>query len=184
MPTPAGDLPVTTRTLAAAALLALAPLAAACSKDGGGEADAGPLPAGITALAGDARLQPPDRPGNCYSAPTRMIFHNQQEWEQFWTDERRGCVAPPVPAGVDFSRHMMVYAAMGKRMSAQDRISIDGTGERPDTLLVFIRRSMLAAGCSGKDAVFPQSLVKIPASGKYVKFAEEHRKVPCGGTQP
>jgi len=43
---------------------------------------------------------------------------------------------------------------------------------------------MQQAGCSARDAVFPQSLVKIPASGKYVKFNEEHRKIPCGGTQP
>lgn len=174
---------MTTRSLTAAALLALASLAA-CQKDGGGDADAGPLPAGITALSSDARLQAPARTGNCYSAPTRMIFHNQQEWEQFWTDERRGCTPPPVPAGVDFSKHMMVYASIGKRMNAEETVSIDGTGERTDTLLVFIRRKMLASGCSGRDAVFPQSLVKLPATTRYVKFSEEHRKIPCGGAQP
>ncbi|HET7231751.1 MAG TPA: hypothetical protein VFJ16_17195 [Longimicrobium sp.] len=173
---------MTTRSLCAAALLSLTALGA-CGKEGGSSSD-GPLPAGITALSDKARLPVPERPGNCYSAPTRMIFHNQQEWEQFWTNERRGCTAPPVPAGVDFSKEMMVYAAMGKRMSPQDEISIDGTGVRNDTLLVFLRRSMLAPGCSGREAVFPQSLVKIPTSTQYVRFSEEHRKIPCGGTQP
>lgn len=169
--------------LAATAALVLAAALGACGKEGGaGGASAGPLPPGIQALGPDARLQPPERTGNCYSAPTRMVFHNQLEWDQFWTDERRGCTAPPLPADLDFGKQMLVYAAMGKRMSPQDRISIDGTGERGDSLLVFIRRSMLAAGCSGREATFPQSLVKIPASGKYVKFSEEHRKIPCGGT--
>lgn len=170
--------------MAAAAVLALAAALGACGKEGGGGsavADAGPLPAGIEALHADARVQPPARPGNCYSAPTRMVFHNQVEWDQFWSDDRRGCTSPPVQ--VDWSREMLVYASMGKRMAKEDQISIDGTGVRNDTLLVFIRRSMLAAGCAGREATFPQSLVKLPASSKYVRFSEEHRKIPCGGAQ-
>lgn len=171
--------------MAALAALALAALGA-CGKEGGSNgsrvADAGPLPAGIEALSAGARLQPPEPTANCYSAPTRMVFHNQTEWDQFWTDERRGCTPPPVQ--VDWSREMLVYASMGKRMAKEDQISVDGTGVRNDTLLVFIRRSMLAAGCSGRETTFPQSLVKIPASSMYVRFSEEHRKIPCGGTQP
>ena len=169
---------MTTRSLYSMALLLLSALGA-CGKEGGaGAPDAGPLPAGIEALQAGARLQPPVPAANCYSSPTRIVFHSQAEWNQFWTDERRGCTAPPVQ--VDWSKEMLVYASMGKRMAKEDQISIDGTGVRNDTLLVFIRRSMLAAGCSGRAATFPQSLVKIPATRQYVRFSEEHRKIPCG----
>jgi hypothetical protein len=166
---------------AALAVFALAAALGACQKDGQGGASDGPLPPGITAIASDARLQPPQPTENCYSAPTRIVFHSQKEWDDFWTDERRGCASPPIPGGIDWQKQMLVYASMGKRMSAEDRISVDGTGMRNDTMLVFIRRSMVEPGCSGRDATFPQSLVKLPASSKYVKFNEEHRKIPCGG---
>ncbi|HEU4560911.1 MAG TPA: hypothetical protein VFS20_23875 [Longimicrobium sp.] len=172
-----------TGRLATFAAFALAAFVAACGKEEGGEgsaAAAGPLPPGFTAIAADARLEIPVRPANCYAAPVRKVFRNELEWVQYWTNERRGCTAPPVPAGIDFSRDMLLFAAMGKRMSEHDRISIDATSTRPDTLLIFVRRSMQESGCSGRTATFPQSLVKVPASGRYVKFNEEHRRIPCG----
>jgi hypothetical protein len=170
--------------MTAFAVVALAILFAACGKEegssGGAAADAGPLPAGFTALPAAARLEVPVRAANCYAAPTRMVFRNEIAWTQYWTNERRGCTAPPLPAGVDFSRDMLVFASMGKRMSDQDRISIEATSTRPDTLVIFVRRSMQESGCAGRATTFPQSLVKIPATTSYVKFNEEHRRIPCG----
>ncbi|HEX8904534.1 MAG TPA: hypothetical protein VF771_06815 [Longimicrobiaceae bacterium] len=167
-----------TRAPVAAALLALA---AAC---GGGdrprEYEAGPLPPGTRQIAASARFQPPVRSGNCYSGPIRFVFHSQEEWDNYWVDERRGCTSPPIPAGVDWRRDMLVYAAMGKRMSPKDRISIDGAGVRNDTVIIAIRRWMLMDGCPGPQApTFPQSLVRIPANNGPVRFAEEHRKIVC-----
>jgi hypothetical protein len=169
------------RTLAALALLVVL---GACGKEeepGASAAGAGPLPPGFQAIAADARLEAPARTANCYAAPTRMVFHTQVEWNQFWEDERRGCTVPPLPPGFDFSREMLVFAAMGKRMSEEDRISIDATSTRGDTLLIFVRRTMQESGCAGRQATFPQSLVKIPADKRYTRFSEEHRRIPCGG---
>ena len=167
--------------LAALAALALLAALGACEKKGEAEGSAGggPLPPGFQAIAAGARLEAPPRTPNCYAAPTRMVFHTQVEWNQFWEDERRGCTVPPLPAGFDFTREMLVFAAMGKRMSEHDRISIDATSTRPDTLLIFVRRTMQETGCAGRQATFPQSLVKLPATTSYVKFNEEHRRIPC-----
>ena len=172
-----------TRPLTAFAAVALFAVLAACGKkeEGGeGSAAAGPLPPGFTAIAADAHLEIPVRTETCYAAPTRVVFRNEIAWVQYWTNEKRGCTAPPVPAGVDFSRDMLVFASLGKRMSEHDRISIDATSTRPDTLLIFVRRTMQQSGCSGRTATFPQSLVKLPATTRYVKFNEEHRRIPCG----
>lgn len=178
-PTLRSPVSISSRRAAAFAALALAAAPGACKKDGA--ASDGPLPPGIEALAAGARLEPPVRAENCYASPTRIVFHTQKEWDDFWTDQRRGCTSPALPAGFDWSKQMLVYASMGKRMAAQDRISIDGTGVRNDSLMVFIRRSMLASGCSGREATFPQSLVQLPASTQPIKFNEEHRKIPCDG---
>jgi hypothetical protein len=166
------------RTLAAAAALA------ACGKGGDSkEPPAGPLPPGTKPIAENARYEPPARTAECYASPIRIVFHSRMEWDAFWTDERRGCTPPPVPEGVDFSRDMLVYASMGKRMAPEDRIDIVGSGVRNDSVIVAVRRVMLAGGCTGeqpKGPTFPQSLVRIPADTVHpLRFSEEHRRIPC-----
>lgn len=167
-----------TRPALVAALLAA--LAACGGGEGTDEPPAGPLPPGTHPIAAGARLPAPVRSANCYSGPMRIVFHSQDEWDTYWVDERRGCAAPPLPPGVDFARDMLVYAAMGKRMSPRDRISIDGSGVRNDTVIVALRRVILADGCPGpRRPTFPQSLVKIPADTRPLRFSEEHRRIPC-----
>jgi hypothetical protein len=161
-----------------ATLAALVTLLAACGGDSG-SSDAGPPPAGFQPVAASARLAPPAVSDRCYSPPTRMLFHSKAEWDSYWLEVTRGCTPPAVPGNVDFAKEMLVYATMGRRMSAEDRMTIDGTGMRNDTLLIFIRRSMLAAGCPGREKTFPQSLIRVPAGTRPVRFAEEHRKIPC-----
>jgi len=166
----------------AAAFAALVILLGACGGDEGessGSAQAGPLPAGIQPVPAGARLAPPQVTDRCYSPPTRMLFHSRQEWDTYWYEVTRKCPPPPIPGNIDFSKEMLAYASMGRRMSAEDRMTIDGTGMRNDTLLIFVRRSMLAAGCPGTEKTFPQSLIRLPAGNRPVRFAEEHRKIPC-----
>jgi hypothetical protein len=164
--------------------VALAALAA-CTQDENGKPTtpkAGPLPPGTEPIAATSRFPAPQRTANCYAAPIRIVFHSKMEWDAFWSDDRRGCTAPPVPP-VDFQKEMLVFAAIGKRPSPQDSIAIDGAGVRNDTLIVAIRRWMLADGCPGDQAkgpVFPTSLVKIPADTAHpLRFSEEHRKITC-----
>ena len=171
-------------TLWTLAALAVAALAACGGGDSGGP-PAGPLPPGTRPIAANARFQPPARSEHCYASPVRIVFHSRMEWDAFWTDERRGCTPPPVPAGVDFNRDMLVYASIGKRMAAEDRIDIVGSGVRNDSVIVAIRRVVLMDGCTGaqpKGPTFPQSLVRIPADTTHpLRFSEEHRKIPCDG---
>jgi hypothetical protein len=166
---------------AAAAALATALLAGCKLPEKGPETpDAGPLPPGTHALAASSKLPVPAADAKCYSSPVRTVFHSASEWDSYWIGNNRICTPPPLPAGVDFAKEMLVYASIGKRMSPQDSISIDGSGVRNDSLIVVVRRWTLKNGCPGpQQATYPQSLVKVPAASAPVRFSEVHITIPC-----
>lgn len=170
----------TLRGTAAAALAALLAVACKLPEKGPETPDAGPLPPGTKALAASAKLSVPAVDAQCYSSPVRMVFHSASEWEAYWIGNNRLCTPPPAPTGVDFAKEMLVYASIGKRMSPQDSISIDGSGVRNDSLIVVVRRFTLKDGCPRpRQATYPQSLVKLPADSVPVRFSEVHIKIPC-----
>jgi len=169
------------RTATAAAVLAALLLAGCKLPEKGPETpDAGPLPPGTHALATAARLPVPPVTAQCYSPPVRIVFHSAFEWESYWKGNNVLCTPPSAPRGVDFAREMLVYVSIGKRMSPQDSISIDGSGTRNDSLIVVVRRFTLKDGCpGGRQATYPQSLVKLPTDTVPVRFSEVHIKIPC-----
>ena len=172
----------TLRRRRAAAVLAALLLGGCKIPEKGPEApDAGPLPEGTRALAASAKLPPPPVTAQCYSPPVRIVFHSAFEWTSYWEGNNVNCAAPPVPAGVDFTKEMLVYASIGKRMSPQDSISIDGSGVRNDSLIVVVRRATLKDGCPGPRRVtYPQALVKLPVGDSIpVRFSEAHLTIPC-----
>lgn len=163
-----------------AALLAALALAACGGDEGPRPADVGPLPPGTQAIEASARLPEPAVDSRCYSPPTRTVFHSAMEWEAYWQGTNAACTPPPVPRGVDWTREMLVFAAIGKRMSPEEKISIDGAGVRNDSLIVVVRRTTLQDGCpDGQTPTFPMSLVKLPADSVPVRFSEAHIKLPC-----
>jgi hypothetical protein len=167
-----------TRFLAVAALLLGA---AACgSKD---EAEKGTaLPEGVSPLAAEARvaMPAPERPA-CQPASIRKVFRVDAEWNGFWDfGFAAGCPRPQLPAGFDWSREMVVLAAMGRRESAVDSIQVVGSGVVGDSVLVVLRRTTRASTCAEPSVrVYPRDLVRIPADARPVRFVEERRKLPC-----
>lgn len=162
---------------------ALAPLAALLLAACGGGADApdvGPLPPGTSPLAASAKLPAPRVTAQCYSPPVRTVFHSAMEWDAYWQGTNQLCAPPQIPGGVDFSKEMLVFAAVGKRMSPRDSIAIDASGVRNDSLIIVVRRSLLDPGCPGpRQATFPMALVKLPTTAAPVRFSEAHVRIPC-----
>jgi hypothetical protein len=169
------------------AVLVLA-LLAACGGEGGGEEAAEPsstpLPAGVTALAANARIpMPPPQDPACQPASIRKMFRLAAEWDGYWQYGLAAhCPKPQLPAGFDWSRENVVFVTMGRRDSPADSITVQGTGVVGDSLLVVIRRTTLQSACGqAKAASWPRDLVRVPAAAQPAKFVEQHLKRPCPG---
>jgi hypothetical protein len=166
--------------LAVAALL----LAAACGAGDAGDAEekGSSLPAGVSPLAADARVAIPaaERPA-CQPASIRQVFRMDAEWNGYWEyGFAQGCPRPQLPPGFDWSKEMLILAAMGRRDSPADSIEVRGSGVVGDSVLVVLRRTTRQDGCSeAKVRTWPRDLVRIPADKRPVRFVEEHRKLPC-----
>lgn len=170
----------------AARLLAFAALLFATTACGGDDAEnsedpGAPLPEGVTALAADARIaMPPPQDPRCQPPSTRKVFRMDAEWEGYWTYGFEGCPRPALPAGFDWTKEMLVLAAMGRRESAADSITVRGSGVVGDSMLIVLRRTTRQSPCSEAPVrVWPRDLVRIPASDRPAKFVEEHVKLPC-----
>lgn len=164
---------------ATGAVLALA-LLAACGGDD--EKPATPLPAGVTALAANARIpMPPAQDPACQPASIRKVFRESSDWNGYWQFSLpEHCPTPALPAGFDWTRENVVFVTMGRRDSAVDTIMVQGTGVVGDSMLVVVRRVTRQDGCDeAKTRTWPRDLVRVPAATVPTKFVEQQVKLPC-----
>jgi hypothetical protein len=79
-----------------------------------------------------------------YHDQARLLIHDADAWEQHWTQ----IVGDGMPApAVDFSREMIVLAAMGMRSSSGYDITVEGVFEHADGLYIQVRESSPGQGC-------------------------------------
>lgn len=168
--------------------LVLVSLLAACGGEGGGGAEeekGPPLPAGVTALAADARIaMPAPQDPACQPASIRKVFREASEWNGYWQFSLpEHCPKPALPAGFDWARENVVFVAMGRRDSPADSIAVQGAGVVGDSVLVVVRRTSRASGCDEPEVrTWPRDLVRVPAATQPAKFAEQQIKLPCPGS--
>lgn len=167
------------RLLAAGAMLVLT---AACGGGGEEAAESGPeVPEGVTAVAANGRIPMP--PGNdraCQPASIRRTFREPAEWNGYWQyGFAEHCPRPQLPADFDFSREMAVLVAMGPRQSPADSITVIGTRQSGDSVLIMVRRTTRQDPCSEPPvSTYPRDLVRVPVRGPS-RFVEQHVKRPC-----
>jgi len=103
-------------------------------------------------------------------------------WLDVWNrihsrDPRLGpSPVPPLPE-IDFSREIVVVAAMGSRPTAGYFISIDGAHERDNLLEVVVRS--VETRCGGFTILTaPLAIVRLPKTERSVVFREIEVAVP------
>ncbi len=114
--------------------------------------------------------------------PLRLIIRNRDEFSDFW----KGLLAK-VPPGkwtpslpeIDFSKEMIIVAAMGVRPSSGYSIIIDGACEVDSHVEVFVTSVEGGVSCGVQLGVVtaPADAVRIPQTDLPVVFRET--QVPC-----
>ncbi|HST62823.1 MAG TPA: hypothetical protein VLK84_29220 [Longimicrobium sp.] len=166
---------------AAGAALVLVALAA-CGGDEEAAKPATPLPAGVTAMAANARIaMPAPQDPACQPASIRKVFRESSDWNGYWQfGLPEHCPRPALPAGFDWAKENVVFVTMGRRDSPADTITVQGTGVVGDSMLVVVRRVTRQDGCDeAKTRTWPRDLVRVPAATVPAKFVEQHVKLPC-----
>ena len=141
----------------------------------------------MTAIAVPLRFggeRPPPLPwvnGYPSKTPFRLVIRNRDEFSDFWKGLTAkvppGQWAPSLPE-IDFSKEMIVVAAMGERPSSGYSIMIDGVCEVDGHVEVFI--SSVEGGCGGLQLAVvtaPADAVRIPKTDLPIVFRET--QVPC-----
>lgn len=76
-------------------------------------------------------------------ARRRDVIRDRAQWAAFWREMRSGGggggTNSAVPPEVDFSRDMVVVAAMGTRGSGGHRVAIDSVTRSEGRLLIVVR---------------------------------------------
>jgi len=110
----------------------------------------------------------------------RTVVRDSAAWRDLWRQINRPFFPPPVLPPVDFTREMVVVAALGSRPSAGFDVVIEGASADSDGIEVEARRAIPAAGCPVAAAVTqPVDLATLPASARTLRFRERSMVIPC-----
>lgn len=110
----------------------------------------------------------------------RFVVRDAASWRARWDAINREMQpAPPVPA-VDFSREMVVVAALGRRPSGGWSIVVDSAVWRGDAVEVFVRQLAPGRGCFTTAAISsPVDVVRVPRRDAPVRFREQVVREDC-----
>ena len=111
----------------------------------------------------------------------RLVIKNRDEFSEFWK-QLTARIPPangiPPPPEVDFSKEMVVVAAMGQRPTSGYRTFIDGACEVDGQLEVFVS-NVDDVSCIGRADVvtYPADAVRLPRTDLPIVFRET--QIPC-----
>jgi hypothetical protein len=118
-------------------------------------------------------------------------IRSNEEWNAFWlaieprTSREMGQRAPNPPPLVDFSRHVLLVAALGAKRAGHS-VSITAARDVGDKIVVDVLVKVTAgANCTYVMwATYPIAFAMIPATPKPIDFHKRERTTGCGSQQP
>jgi hypothetical protein len=110
----------------------------------------------------------------------RIVIRDAVTWQSVWKDVWSGdSEVPPVPA-VDFSREMVLVAALGARSSGGYGIMIDGANETVTGGINVTIRSISPLNCVVTEAFTqPIDIARLPIRSGRVEFTERSEVRRC-----
>ena len=117
------------------------------------------------------------------SQPARLVIRDRDEFNELWKTLRLDSDKPALPE-VDFSREMIIVAAMGQQPSIYE-IIIDSACELDNQLEVLVRRTkFLPCGLQAGLLPAPVDIVRLPKTDLPVVFRETAVTSDCTELSP
>jgi hypothetical protein len=105
--------------------------------------------------------------------PLRCVIRSREQWERFRSLSTPGAL-PDIVA--DFSREVLLVAAMGNRGNTGFEIAIGPVMSRGDTVVATVVSTSPAPGIEQDIILTPLQLGRIPAPGGSVVWVERDRQ--------
>jgi len=117
-----------------------------------------------------------------FDKPTRLVVRDVVTWQTVWQQiYLRQSPVPPLPA-IDFSREMVVVAALGSHSTGGYSILLDGATEAAaDGIAVTVNSSSPGSNCIVTEAFTqPVDVARLPLRHGPVSFVEQSHVSTCG----
>jgi hypothetical protein len=113
--------------------------------------------------------------------PAQLVVRDAVTWQAIWTQINLRTSPVPLPA-VDFSREMIVVAALGSRSTGGYNILITGASEAEGGGTVFTINSVSPGSRCGTTQAFtqPVDIARVPLRTGVDRFIEVKRVTDCG----
>lgn len=113
--------------------------------------------------------------------PRRQVIRDAQAWAAFWDEFHTNVDPKPALPPVDFTRHMVLAAAMGQRSSGGYAITIEEVHAGTGLMIARVLEQSPGEECMVTGALTaPATAVLVPQSDGDVEFQEARRVVSCG----
>ena len=116
------------------------------------------------------------------NTPARLVVRDAVTWQAVWAQLYRGTSpVPPTPA-IDFSREMVIVAALGTRGSSGYDVLVDGATEADaGGAAIAIRSTSPGVGCASLTVLTqPVDIARMPIRNGAVTFVERSSVTNCG----
>jgi len=110
----------------------------------------------------------------------REVARDEASWKALWDRLREGgAVLPADPPAVDFTKEMVIAAAMPAQPCVS-KVTLRGIVRSGSELVVALLEAPPAPNCTCFVSERPIHVVRLPRSAEPVRFAAERGVTPCG----
>ena len=110
----------------------------------------------------------------------RIVVRDAETWRQVWSRIWRNHSPGHALPAIDFSREMVVVAALSGRPTGGYNILVESAYQRADHVEVVIRKTSPGRNCGTTQALTePVDAARIPATTQPVRFRESHSFHQC-----
>ena len=129
----------------------------------------------------DSSLQNYYRYSSGYEDSARLVIRNKDEWAQVWSRIVSNHGPTPATPQIDFSRELVIVAAMGTRATGGFSIAVTTVVEEAGGLVATVVSTSPGRTCGTTAALTaPVDIVRVNRLDVPVRFVEQQSVSDCG----